>query len=179
MPMKIFLTGASGYVGSLLAERLAALPEVESITGIALKPPTTPLPAKVKFREMDIRSPDLTQVMAGHDVVVHTACIVLWPAKMSASERDDININGVRKMAEAALANKVRRFVHACSMAVYDPMLARGKTAVAEDFPLGKGDSPYYYWNAKAEGERILTEVLGRSSTVVTFLRPIYIIGPR
>ena len=176
--MRIFLTGASGYLGSLLAERLAESPEIEGITGIALTKPGTSWPSKAKFIQMDIRSPDLTAIMAGHDVVVHTACIVLWPAKMSAQERDDINYNGVRKVAQAALANKVRRFVHASSMAAYDPLLARGKTDVTEDFACGKGDSPFYYWNAKAEAERILSEILGRSTTL-TFLRPIYIIGPR
>lgn len=176
--MRVFLTGSSGYVGSLLLESLAESPTVESITGVALTAPTRPLPPKAKFMQMDIRSADLTAVMAGHDVVVHTACIVLWPAKMSKKERDDINLNGVRKVAQAALANKVSRFVHASSMAAYDPLLSRGKTDVTEDFPLGKGDSSFYYWNAKASTERILTEILG-TSTVLTFLRPIYIIGPR
>lgn len=176
--MRIFLTGSSGYLGSLLTERLAALPEVESITGIALSTPRAPLPPKVKFLQMDMRAPDLPAVMAGHDVVVHTACVVLWPAKMPVQERDDINLNGVRGVARAALANKVTRFIHASSMAAYDPLRVHGQTDVKEDFPLGKGDSQFYYWNAKAEAERILTEILG-SSTTLTFLRPIYIIGPR
>jgi UDP-glucose 4-epimerase len=176
--MRVFLTGASGYVGSLLLEHLARSPEVESVSGIALTAPTRPLPPKVKFARMDIRSPDLTAAMAGHDVIVHTACIVLWPARMPEKERDDINLNGVRNVARAALANKVRRFVHASSMAAYDPLQVRGKTDVTEDFQLGQGNSPFYYWNAKAVAERALTEVLG-TAMVLTFLRPIYIIGPR
>lgn len=176
--MRVFLTGASGYLGSLLMERLAQLPEVESLTGIALNTPRAPLPPRAKFLQLDMRSPDLAAVMAGHDVVVHTACIVLWPAKMSVKERDDINLNGVRNVAQAALANKITRFIHTSSQAAYDPLLAHGQTDVTEDFPLGKGDSPFYYWNAKAVAERILTEILG-SSMSLTFLRPIYIIGPR
>lgn len=177
--MRVFLTGASGYLGSLLAERLAELPEVESITGIALKATESPLPSKVKFLQMDMRSPDLPAIMSGHDVVVHTACIVLWPAKMPVKERDDINLNGVRNVAQAALATKVRRFIHTSSMAAYDPNLVRGKSNVTEDFPIGKGDSSFYYWNAKAAAERTLTEMFGSSAAVLTFFRPIYIIGPR
>ena len=47
--MRIFLTGASGYFGGLLAETLARLPEVEGITGIDVAEPVTPLPAKGNF----------------------------------------------------------------------------------------------------------------------------------
>ena len=177
--MRVFLTGASGYVGSLLLERLAQSPAIESVTGIALTSPRRSLPAKVKFKVADIRSSELPELMAGHEVVIHTACVVLWPASMSVAERDGINLGGVRNVAEAARANKVRRFVHASSLAAYDPQLARGKTDVTEDFPLGKGDSPFFYWNGKAAAERTLTEVLGTTATVLTFLRPIYIIGPR
>jgi nucleoside-diphosphate-sugar epimerase len=177
--MRVFLTGAGGYLGSILAEHLARMPEVEAVVGIGLSRPKRPLPEKVKFTQMDIRAPEMRQAMAGCDAVVHTACIVLWPASMSAQERDDINLNGVRHMAEAAIANKVRRFVHASSMAVYDPALACGKSDINEDFPLGKGDSSYYYWNGKALAEQTLTRMLGSANILLTMFRPIYIIGPR
>jgi UDP-glucose 4-epimerase len=176
--MRIFLTGANGYLGRVLIEHLARLPEIEHITGIGLTRPLVSMPERFNFVRMDIRSPDLAVAMAGHDVVIHTACVVLWSAKMTEEERDDINLNGTRNVAEVALSNKVGRFIHASSMAVYDPALARGKTNVTEDFPSGKGDSPFYYWNAKAEAERIISKIL-RTSTVLTFFRPIYIIGQR
>lgn len=179
MSLRIFLTGAGGYLGGVLMEHLAGLPEVGSVTGIGLASPRAPLPPKMTFRRMDIRSGELPAAMAGHDVVINTACVVLWPAKMPARERDDTNLNGVRNVARAALASGVHRFIHASSMAAYDPRLARGKTGVEEDFPLGSGDSPFYYWNSKARAEKTLTEVLGPSATLLTLLRPIYIMGPR
>ena len=176
--MRIFLTGANGYVGRVLTEQLARRPEIKQITGIGLRQPTAPVPEKFQFKQMDIRSPDLTAAMAGHDAVIHTAFVVLWPAGMSAEERDDVNLNGTRNVARAALANRIPRFLHASSMAVYDPVQALGKSDITEDFPLGRGDGPYYYWNAKAVVEPILTEILG-TATLLTFFRPIYIIGPR
>jgi nucleoside-diphosphate-sugar epimerase len=179
MSLRLFLTGAGGYLGGVLIERLARLPEVESVTGIGLTPPKAPLPPKVTFRQMDIRSADLAAAMAGHDVVIHTAGVVLWPAKMPARERDDTNLNGVRNVAKAALANQVHRFIHTSSMAAYDPGLARGRTGVDEDFPIGNGDSPFYYWNNKALGEKTLTGLFAASGTLLTLLRPIYIMGPR
>ncbi len=178
MSARVFLTGAGGCLGRVLMEHLDRLPEVERITGIGLATPSGPLPAKATFRRMDIRSQELASAMAGHDVVIHTACIVLWLADMPAAERDDINFNGVRNVAQAALANGVRRFIHTSSMAAYDPVLATGHSDVAEDFPLGDGRSPYYYWNCKAAAEKTLAALFGSSPTVLTFLRPIYIMGP-
>ena len=124
---RIFLTGASGYLGSLLAERLAELPDVEAITGIALSPLRGKAPAKMTFHQTDMRSPDVAKLMAGHDVVIHTACIVLWPHSMSVAERDDINLNGVRNVAKAAVANGVKRFIHTSSIAAYDPIQIKGQ----------------------------------------------------
>jgi len=177
--MRVFLTGASGYVAGVLIELLARMPEVECITGIASKQPTAPLPPKMKFMRMDIRSNDLTAAVAGHDALINTAAVVFWPAKMPVKERDEINLDAIRNVARAALANGVRRFIHTGSMAVYDPELARGETGVTEDFPLGRGDSRFYYWNGKAVAERRLTELLRSSPISLTSLRPIYIIGPR
>jgi nucleoside-diphosphate-sugar epimerase len=176
--MRVFLTGANGYVGRVLGEQLARLPEITRITGIGRTHPPAPLPDKFKFIRLDIRSPDLAATMVGHDAVIHTACIVHWPAKMPVQERDDINLDGTRNVARAAAANRIRRFIHASCMAVYDPVQLRGKSDVAEDFPTGKGNSPYYYWNAKAMAEAILVGILD-SCSLLTFFRPAHIAGPR
>lgn len=179
MGLQIFLTGASGYLGGVLAEHLSRLPEVERITGVGLTPPQAALPPKLRFVPMDIRSPQLMSLVAGHQVVIHTACVVLWSARMPASVRDDINLNGTDNVARTARANGVARFLHASSMAVYDPRRARGQSGVSEDFPKGGPDPFFYYWSAKAQAERILTDRLEGSGTRLTMLRPIYIIGPR
>ena len=179
MGLRVFLTGASGYLGSVLTEHLAQVPEIERITGIDVAAPTTPLPPKVGYVEMDIRSPDLADAMAGHQVVVHTAFVIWWLAKMPMAERDDINLNGVRNVAQGAVASKVRRFVHTSSIAAYDREAVRGRENVTEGFPIGKGDSPLYYWNGKAVSERILVDVLASSGVTLTILRPSKVIGPR
>lgn len=177
--MRVFLTGINGYLGSVLAEHFSGIPEIESLTGIDVIPPKRPLPQKVRFVQMDVRSPELAKVMAGHDVVVHTAFVVLWPAKMPAAERDDINLNGTRNVAEAAVANRVKRFVYSSSDAAYDQFLLRGQTNVTEDFPLGKGNFSSYYCNAKASIEPMLTATVVSAGITLTMFRLGYIIGPR
>ena len=52
--MRIFITGISGYLGSLLAFRLSELPEVDCITGIDITSPIDKLPEKVNFIRMDV-----------------------------------------------------------------------------------------------------------------------------
>jgi nucleoside-diphosphate-sugar epimerase len=177
--MRIFLTGLSGYLGGLLADRMAELPEVESVTGISLTAPArTPHP-KVHFRSVDIRAPDLAQAVAGHDVMVHCAFVVLWSAAMPAAVRDAINVDGSLAVARAARAAGVKQFLHASSMGVYDPVKARGQSGLTEDFPLGGENPDFYYWSNKAKAERLIEDTLAGSAVRLTSLRSIYIIGPR
>jgi nucleoside-diphosphate-sugar epimerase len=180
MGTSIFLTGVSGYLGSVLADRLASMPEIDCITGIynATTPPPPKSP-KLNFIRMDIRSPDLARAMAGHEVVVHSAFVVMWKASLPAQVRDDINFNGTRNMACAAIQNRVNRFIHASSVAAYDLGSARGMDGITEDFPVGTGNLPWYYPNSKAVSERLLMEILGPSGIPVTLLRPCTITGPR
>lgn len=180
MGAKVLITGAGGYLGSVLAAELASLEEVDCITGIVHNTlPPTPLPSKVDLVKMDIRSPKLAEVMAGHDYVIHSAFVVQWPSKMPATVRDDINFNGTRNVAQAAIKNHARGFLHASSIAAYDPNQVQGKEDLNEDCPVGNGDSPMYYLNSKATAEKILREVLEPSKIQLTFFRISYITGPR
>src|SRR5688500_17094431 len=104
MGLKVFVTGAGGYLGNVLVAHLAAMPEVERITGlISNTVPPAPLSPKVNLVRMDIRAPELPRVMAGHEVVVHTAFLVQWTSRMPATVRDDINLRGTQNLAQAAL----------------------------------------------------------------------------
>ncbi len=180
MGLKVFVTGAGGYLGNVLVAHLATMPEVERITGLINNTlPPTSLSTKVSFVRMDMRSPELARVMAGHEVVVHTAFLVQWTSRMSAAVRDDINLGGTRNLAQAAIESRAQKFIYASSISAYDPILVQGADDVKEEFPTGEGDSSMYYWNNKAVAEKILTEMLEPSGIVLTLLRLSYIIGPR
>jgi nucleoside-diphosphate-sugar epimerase len=176
--MRIFLTGISGYLGSVLAIRLAEQAEVESITGIDVAPPRFPLPEKAAFLQMDVRSSELAGRMAGYDVVIHTAFIVLWKSKMPAHVRDDINLNGTVNVARAALQNNVKRFLHTSSTAAYDPRHMFDGPIITEETPLDPGDSPFYYRKSKALSEKMLVENFASSPIQLIVFRPTYVVGP-
>jgi UDP-glucose 4-epimerase len=177
--MNVFVTGSSGYLGSLLIDQLAILPEVDAITGIDLTPPQKPLPPKAVFQHFDIRDPELCRAMVNHHVVVHLACVVKWPRKMPKAVLEDINVNGVRNVARAAAAGKVQRFIQISSIAAYQVESLKGATLVREDAPLGDGNSSFYYADTKAKCEHALREIIGPTDTRLTILRPSIVVGER
>ncbi len=179
MGIRLVITGAGGYLGSVLTARLVTLPEVTAVTGMVNRSrPAMPLPDNVRLVELDVRSPELADAMAGHDVVIHSAFIVQWLKRMPAAVRDEINLGGTRNVAHAAVKNRVERLLYASSCAVYDPRYADGKENVSEEAPLNQGDTPMYYWNSKAIAERLLVAALAGSGIVLTRFRMSYIIGP-
>ena len=178
MGLKVFISGAGGYLGSVLASQLASMPEIDNITGIDTASRPSALPEKVKFITMDIRSPELADAMSGHDLVIHTAGIVQWRAEMPEEVRDDINLNGTRNIAQAAVKNRVRGFLQASSVTAYDHTQVQGKEDLSEDTPIGNGDSPMYYWNSKSLAERILSDTLASSKIALTLFRIGTIVGP-
>jgi UDP-glucose 4-epimerase len=177
--MRVFVTGVSGYLGGVLARHLAQAPDIEGITGIDTALPPSALPGRIRFVQIDIRSPDLAAALAGHTVLVHTAFVVLWSSRMPRAVRDDINLNGVASVARAAAAAGVERVVHASSVLAYDPAQVRGCDGITEEVPIGRAETPMYYGHGKAAAERTLGEILAARGVPLTLLRPSYILGAR
>ena len=176
--MRILLTGASGYLGEVLASHLITMPQVEHVTGIDILDPPRPLPASIEFVRMDIRSPELASLMSRHDVVVHLAFVVHWRASMPRQERDDINLRGIRNVALAVRDSGIRKLIQLSSISAYDRTRPSGGVAITEDFPIGRGASGFYYGDGKALEEKTLGEVLSGRGMPVTLLRPTFITGP-
>lgn len=110
------ITGASGYVGLNLAQVLLdAGHQVRAIDRVR----SPSLDPRVSFVEADILKPDsIRAALEGAELVFHLV------AKITLAQEDPvawtINVDGVRNVAEAALACKVRRMVHVSSIASFD-----------------------------------------------------------
>jgi nucleoside-diphosphate-sugar epimerase len=119
--MRHAVTGAAGFIGSNLADRLLALGhDVVGIDNLAYGP-REQVPEGVDFRRVDIREPGLDLHMTGCDAVFHLAAKNCIPdCQADPVETADINVTGTVNVFEAARRAGVRRVVYAESSALYE-----------------------------------------------------------
>ena len=113
--MKIFVTGAGGFLGRHL---LAVLAEAGHATTSLLLPTETAPEVATTVLRGDLTDPmDWADALGGHDAVVHLAGVVGYGVSRAACEA--VNVAGTAYLADAARRAGVRRFVHLSSVSVY------------------------------------------------------------
>jgi UDP-N-acetylglucosamine 4-epimerase len=135
------VTGAAGFIGSHLAERLLALGQaVVGLDNFATGKREN-LPPGIRFIEADIRSLEACQrACEGADVVLHQAALGSVPRSIDDPVAStEANVMGFLNMMLAARDQGVGRFVYASSSAVYGDHPALPKV---EDLT-GRAVSPY------------------------------------
>lgn len=188
--MKILLTGAAGFIGSHLAERLCA--RGDQVVGFdnfdAFYPRTVKERNLTKLRRTDrfaLVQGDLTApgdldrafTAAGGtvDVVVHLAALAgVRPSLNQPARYSDVNVTGTVNVFEAARKRDAKKVVFASSSSVY------GAGSVV---PFSEGDvcasplSPYAA--TKRAGELLAFSENHVHGTDVTCLRFFTVYGPR
>jgi len=168
------ITGASGYVGALLAEKLAADPACRVI-GIDIKPPAWP--GAATFRAADIRDPGIADLLHEEavDVLIHLAFYT--QPEGDARLAESVNIDGTANLLEAAAKARVGRLVLASSAAAYGSH-ADNPLPMTEASPLRPNSDFYYSWH-KARQEALVQNFSQAHPAVQTvILRPSALIGP-
>jgi NADH dehydrogenase len=118
--MRIFLTGATGFLGRHLLARLAAAGTFE-VRCLARDPARLPAAARsagVAFVPGDLREAPLEPALAGCDAVVHLAART---GRARWRELEAVNVEGTRRLLEAARRAGTPRFLHVSSIAVTYP----------------------------------------------------------
>src|SRR5215213_2233618 len=165
--MKVVVTGATGNVGTCVVEALTESAEVEEIVGLARRRPSWS-PPKTTWVEADVVRSDLTEVFAGAEAVVHLAWAIQPSHDPKTLER--INVDGCRRVFEAAARAGVRRLVYASSVGAY----SRGPKdrGVDESWPVD-GTPTSFYARHKAAVEKMLDRFEEENpETAVVRLRP-------
>jgi len=171
--MRIALTGAGGFLGSCLAERLVAEGHfVRALVRAANRP------RWLEERGAELLVGDVTEeasqraLVAGCDIVFHAAGLVTEVAPGEA-EYARVNVEGSEGLAQAAIGAGVRRIVFVSSTSVHAP---NGGIPLEESSPLEPADA---YGRSKAEAERRLTTLVEGTGAELVIVRPSRIYGPR
>lgn len=173
--MRIFITGATGFVGGHVARRYAAegaslrlltrqTSRLDSLTGIDAEMVTG-----------DLREPEkLRSAIAGCDALVHVAADYrLWvrdPEQMYAA-----NVGGTRELLKLAREVGVPRVVYTSSVATMG-FKADG-TIVSEETPVALADMIGHYKRSKFLGEQEAIQA-AKAGQHVMILNPTTPIGP-
>ncbi len=187
--MKILLTGAAGFIGSHLAERLCG--RGDGVTGFDNFDPFYPrevkernlaglLPRKdFQLVEGDLTDPhDVDQAfdVAGQvDAVVHLAALAgVRPSIANPGRYWNVNVNGTLHLLHACRERNVRRIVFASSSSVYG---LDSDVPFSEFDPCGHPMSPYAA--TKRAGELMAFNHHHLYGASVTCLRFFTVYGPR
>jgi nucleoside-diphosphate-sugar epimerase len=172
---RILVTGATGFVGRALVRRLLA--DGRAVRA-AVRPASEALPAGAETVTVDDIGPDTDwrTALAGVDAVVHLAARahVLRDSSADAHARyRAVNTLGALRLAEAAAAAGIRRFVFLSSARVHGDHTTG--SPFNESSPLLAEDP---YGRSKADAERGLAALgtTGRLEPVI--LRPPLVYGP-
>ncbi|MFQ5565555.1 MAG: NAD-dependent epimerase/dehydratase family protein [Paracoccaceae bacterium] len=171
--MNVLVTGANGFIGSNLCDRL--IRSRDSVTGLVRT--SSDLSFVENLAPLELRTGDITDrdsLRAALDdvsVVYHVAGYSKdWGSWKIFREN---NVEGVRNVIETARECGVRRVVHVSSVSVYG---FPGKTGVTEDAPfIARPDDRYV--TTKTEGERLAMSYHG-NGLEVTVIRPAGVYGP-
>ncbi|MDE4173384.1 SDR family oxidoreductase [Phaeobacter sp. PT47_59] len=147
----VLITGAAGMVGRALLQELQGCRIIAS----DLAPPKD-LPAGAEFCRMDVTTDDPARVIGEvkPDVIVHLASIVTPPKGSGRDFAYAVDVEGTRKVLQAAVANRVGRIVVTSSGAAYG-YHADNPVPLRENDSL-RGNPEFAYSDHKRQVEEML-----------------------
>lgn len=186
MPWKgkqVLVTGAGGFIGSHLVERLIdlgarvrCLVHYNSRNDYGL---LELLPGPVQ-RELEVIPGDITdpfstsRALAGCQVVFHLAALIAIPySYVAPSQFVAVNCGGTLNLLEAARSQGVERFIHTSTSETYG---TAQYTPIDERHPL-KGQSPYAA--SKIGADKLAESYYLSFGVPVATVRPFNTYGPR
>ncbi|MEZ5008129.1 MAG: SDR family oxidoreductase [Chitinophagales bacterium] len=150
---KILITGASGYIGSQLIERLSK--ENVTIIGTDIVEKKQSID-NYTFVKGDLRSDDVKNLILNEkpNVIVHLAAIVSPTKTMTRDFIYDVEVNGTKKILEACVQANVDKIIVTSSGAAYGYYADNAEWLKEEDPIRGNQEFPYA-WH-----KRVIEEML-------------------
>lgn len=180
---KILVTGADGFIGSHLTERLVKMGcDVKAFVLYNsfnswgwLDSAPRDIKGSIEVFSGDIRDPyGVRNAVKGCDIVLHLAALIAIPYSYHSPETYvDTNVKGTLNVVQAARDFGVQHVVHTSTSEVYGTAQF---VPITEEHPL-QGQSPYSA--SKIGADQIAMSFHCSFETPVTILRPFNTYGPR
>tara|TARA_Y200000002_G_scaffold361762_1_gene348153 strand:+ start:592 stop:1581 length:990 start_codon:yes stop_codon:yes gene_type:complete len=169
----ILITGGAGYVGSRLVPKLLTLGYRVTVLDLMIYGDTV-LEDHDKLKKVkgDIRDTKLlNEIIPGHDVVIHLACISNDPSfELNPKLGKSINLEAFEPLVNSSVKSKVKQFIYASSSSVYG---IKKEKNVTEDMTL---EPLTDYSKFKGDCEKILNNYKSEEFTTTT-IRPSTVCG--
>ncbi len=169
----VAVTGVSGVLGQRLLALLDASPQVDRIVGLDVRDPARRA-RKLEFHRVDVLGHELSPFLRNVTAVVHLASVFgpLPDEKLFTR----VNVEGTRRVLDAASVAGVAKFVRPSSIAVYGAW-ANNPVPITEDAPL-RPSPGYLPAIVDAECERLIVEwANAHQGRVATRLRIAPVVG--
>jgi nucleoside-diphosphate-sugar epimerase len=172
--MRVLISGANGFVGT------AVCAEVGRRGHVAVRAVREAVTASRRQDECVVGEvgphTEWMSALRGVDVVIHLAArvhVIRETASDPLSEFRRVNVAGTERLARAAAACGVRRFVYVSSVGVHGRNCA--SEAIREEDP----PSPHCpYARSKWEAEELLVTIARQTGIQLTVVRPPLVYGP-
>ena len=166
------VTGANGFTASYVCRQL--LEKGYKVRGLVRKNADMKLIDGVSidlcYADLALDT-DFSSVMDGIDVVYHIAA-AYRTENVPRKYFWDVNVEGTRKLLEAAKKAGVKKFVHSSTVGVQGDIKNPPAT---EEYRYGPGD---YYQESKVDGEKLVLEFHKKEKFPIAIVRPVGIYGP-
>jgi UDP-glucose 4-epimerase len=173
--VKVLVTGASGFIGSHVVDRLHAAGHDPRIFDLVPSPHHSS--SEVDTVLGDLCDPEaVRRALTGCEAVLHLAAVAdVDQVTRDPAHADRVNVHGTQSLLDGVRDAEVSRFVYASTIWVYGD--ATGPEAVDEDTPLAL--PKHFYTATKIAGEMYTAsygELFGLEHSILRFGIPY---GPR
>lgn len=174
--MKVFVTGANGFIGSHLLKALLA--RGDHVRALIRPGADRRNIAGLRFEEVigDVREPkDLATVIEGCEILFHLAGVVkFWMPDKRVFH--DTHVGGLENVLRAAQAQKVKRMVHVSSIVTVACSADATPVTESASWNLAWTQDPYVV--SKRAGEELLFRFCRATGFDAVVVNPSAVIGP-
>ena len=170
VPVKVLVTGASGFLGGRVITRLLEMGH-EVVALVRETSNTEGLPKNIEIRVADLFDiPSLEAAVQGANVVVHFAAYFdFYPSDEDLMFK--VNVEGPSNLMKACVGTDVERFIYCSST----------ETIGSVRFPPGTEDTElrpvFSYGESKILAERAIREITANTGLAHIILRPTGVMG--